>query len=1341
VKENALTVGMKTTGDQIVAGQPGQQHFHLLETHPEAAQGATMGYVDKAGKFYTRAEAQEHFRVSDSSQLFQRAADTKRGAIQFGPDRRFSIKLFENADLSTFLHESGHFYLEILGDLVDSQHAPAGIVHDYAMLLNWFGVKDRSEITTAQHEKFARAFEAYLMEGKAPSADLRTVFAKFRAWLIAVYRTLARLDVKLNDDVRGVMDRLLASDDAIAAAEHEGEVGALFTDAAAAGMTDTEFAAYRKTVDTASQAAREKLHTRILQEQRREQEKWWKNARAKMRDEVATEVNALPAYRAQALLSNGVQPDGSPLPEGLHAFKLDRKAIADLYGSDFLKRLPRPVVYTNEGGMHPDQAAEMLGFTSGEQLLLALANLRPRDQLIEAETDARLRDRYGDLLLDGTALAAAAQSVVEGPERAKVIEAELKALRKKAREARPMVQAERQQQVAKQREGVATIRGTTLPIRRIQAIAEGMIAQTRVRDVAGAYLVALRRAAQQAVEAAAKGDYQSAAAAKQRELLNLELYRAATDAREEVDAIATYMGKFSRTSTRERLGKAGADYLEQVDGLLERFEFRRVTNRQLDRRQALAEWIRAKEQNGESLGEEVGLSDQLKNEAFRTNYRELTVEELRGVRDAVKQIEHFARLKNRLLTAAGAQERDDARTELVGALEQNLRDRGPPPLTKSGLTKMQALGKRVSAFDASLLKMEQLVDWLDGGDITGPWHRYFWDGAAAAQTAELDYSKKITAKIASAVMNVPKDIRRRMLERVEVPGIDRVITRKDLLGVALNVGNESNRAKLLKGMQWTEPQLEQMLGRLTKEEWDFVQSTWDTLESIWPDIAKLQKELTGLEPDKIAATPVRTAYGQYAGGYYPIMYDPIASEQGALQLGARVGDLVENGYTRATTPKGHTKERVEGFARPFNLDIDDLPGHIAGVVKDLTHRKWLIDANWIANDKDIRATLRRRLGDEYVQLFPDWVRSVVNDRNFASLRSLNIWRRSIEHLRYNVMISAMGFKSAVMASQLAGIGPSIEVVGGEEKDGGRYLARAFGDVMRRPRAVYEMATALSGELRHRLDNRDRDLRDKLRLLQGRDDWLARFQDFALHGIAWADMMVSLPTWLAGYQKALDQGRDRDVAVKAGDRAVRLSQGSGGAKDLAAVMTRNDTFMRVLTMFYTPFNALYNRFRDVGHSMNGIRDVPQAALRLWWLWLVPAVMGELLAGHLPKGDDDDDWWKWLLKTELLYPTLSVPFVRDVAGGAFGDYGYQLSPVAQAGDSVARTLHTAGGVATGDREVEDLAKNAIKSSGYLLGIPTAQAQITGGYLYDVATGEQNPDDLADFAMHVLYRRKHD
>jgi hypothetical protein len=89
----------------------------------------------------------------------------ERGSIRFGKNRQFRIDLLRNADLSTFLHETGHFYLEVLGDLSDELAAADAATltpmqqqlrDDYTTLLQWLGAADRGAITEAQHEQFAR---------------------------------------------------------------------------------------------------------------------------------------------------------------------------------------------------------------------------------------------------------------------------------------------------------------------------------------------------------------------------------------------------------------------------------------------------------------------------------------------------------------------------------------------------------------------------------------------------------------------------------------------------------------------------------------------------------------------------------------------------------------------------------------------------------------------------------------------------------------------------------------------------------------------------------------------------------------------------------------------------------------------------------------------------------------------------------------------------------------------------------------------------------------------------------------------------------------------------------
>ena len=135
-----------------------------------------------------------------------------RGKIRLSQDARPIITLMKDANASTFIHESGHQFLEELTRDALHPAAPDELKADTQTVRDWLGVKAGEDIKTRQHEKFARGFEQYLREGVAPSAGLARVFAKFRAWMLGIYQTLKGLGQPISEDIRGVFDRLLATE-------------------------------------------------------------------------------------------------------------------------------------------------------------------------------------------------------------------------------------------------------------------------------------------------------------------------------------------------------------------------------------------------------------------------------------------------------------------------------------------------------------------------------------------------------------------------------------------------------------------------------------------------------------------------------------------------------------------------------------------------------------------------------------------------------------------------------------------------------------------------------------------------------------------------------------------------------------------------------------------------------------------------------------------------------------------------------------------------------------------------------------------------------------------------
>ena len=360
-------------------------------------------------------------------------ADNRRGA--FDPTTK-TIALLEHADLSTFLHETGHFFLDATVDQALREDAPAGVKADVQALMHWFGVADAQtwnalslDEQREHHEAFARGFERYLMEGKAPTAELQTLFGRFRSWLLAIYKKLDALSVDPTPEVRGVMDRMLATDAQIAETTAARSLRPMFKDAQAAGMGAEAFAAYQAHGTAATEAAVGELQGKALRDMQfisrskeRAVRKLTAEARAKraaIEAEVAAEVYATPIYAAWRDLSRGHTEDGQPI----------RLSRADVERShpELVARMPQSALANSERALPAEMVAEAYGLSSGDELVRLLATIDKPATVIEGETDQRMLQRHGELI-DQRAIEEAAHGAVANDARARVLTTEADAL-------------------------------------------------------------------------------------------------------------------------------------------------------------------------------------------------------------------------------------------------------------------------------------------------------------------------------------------------------------------------------------------------------------------------------------------------------------------------------------------------------------------------------------------------------------------------------------------------------------------------------------------------------------------------------------------------------------------------------------------------------------------------------------------------------------------------------------------------------------------------------------------------------------------------------------------------
>lgn len=1256
-------------------------------------------------------------------QQFQGDEDAPRGSFQFAPGGS-TINLFEARNLSTFLHETGHWFLAAFQDIATTEGAPQDIVRDWQVIKDALGVGGDNVLTRDQHEQWARWTEEYFYSGKAPSSELARAFAAFAAWLRGIYRALTDLDRRrLPAEVRAVMDRMLASDAEIERQRQATEFRAWFNTAEDAGMTEPEFAAYRAAADGATDEAKEELTRRLLADVKRETTREWRERKAEVRAEVMAELSRRPVYQAFNYLRTGQAPEGV---EGLPAgkFKLSRQWLLDNKGPEVFRNLPRsvPPIYTTSSrlAVHPDLLAEAFNFSSGDELVTELMRAPAFGKAVVAETKRRMAERFGDLLNDQARLSQEAVESLHGERRGELLEAELKAISRRAGSPGRSVPREVAQQIAME----------TISAKPVSEATRNIVHER-----------AEKRAARAAEEALRKGDFDGAITAKKQQLMAHYLALESRRARDEVDSAVDYLRTFTGRKPPPRVAP---EYVDQINGLLERFDLKKASARELDKRQSFAEFAKAAEARGEVLA--LPPDHPLWENRDKVNYKTMTVEDLRAVRDAVKNLDHLGTLKRKLVEGRKQREFEAAAGELAAQAARNPARKAEKYRNPEGIQwRETTLG-----LAANLLKIEQVVEWLDQGDINGPFRRMIWQRIADAQARENLLQAEYTAKLAKLFESFKPGY---LSERVHVTALGPNVsyTREELLAFALNTGNAENLDKLLRGEKMlpselgpnvhhvpldNEEKLNLALDHLTATDWQAVQAIWDTINGLWPEIAKLQKRLTGVEPKKVEARPFTNKHGSFAGGYYPLVYDPRNATDARAREGAEAANaLFENAYVRPTTSHGFTKERSAGYARPIATQLSVVNRHIAKVVHDVTHREAIRDAYRLLNDDVVRSTIHSRFGGPVLDEMNKWLARVANDK--AIDQDANMVQWLISRTRSNITVFGLGFRASTVLAQFAGLFPSMEFVGplrlGQSLI--EYMRNPMGNTFHGFGSITGDLTAFvvgkSAEMRDRLETMDRDLNRGIEQLRNKHGVYADIQRAGFHAIGMADRVVAVPTWHAAYVQHLEQHPgDEQGAIAYGDRAVRLAQGAGGTKDISSVMQKKG-FLQPFTMFYSYFNAYFNRLWALGRDARlavAERDpsvIPSLVGRALVLSVLPALIGDLLVGKGPDSDKDEGWTWWATKKVVMMPLSSVPFLRDAANAVESGH-FSLSPfgrVLEAPIGVARELYKGR-----EAEPRKIVKGAAETVGLFAGVPAGQLVTTGNNIWrGTAEGDLHFRDL--------------
>lgn len=1244
-----------------------------------------------------------------------------RGATIIHPDRTMRIELFKDADFSTFAHETAHFMLEDFADMARSENASQYAKDEFARICQYLNADPAEKFTREQHEKFAQSFEKYLMEGKAPSLELKDIFRKFRTWLQDIYRVL-KLHVTLSKDIRDVFDRMLATDREIEVARSVNQyANTLFATAKNMGVSPEVFEAYKKQAIETDESAREIVLSRLMRVIRQEKTETYQRELATVKEQIRKAYEELPAAIAKKTLGGANS-----------TVKLNRDDLVARYGKSWLNKLPRNGLnrlYVKEGGIDADSAAELLGYPSGDAMLEAIATLPGEMEYVNAEAERIMRERYGDLL-NSDYLPDLAQKALHSMSRLDMLLYELYALRRHEKESLGLVK----KRISLAREAA-------------RQFAQRTIDEKSVRQIRPySYLQAARKASREAFDFVAEKQYDKAAEAKYRELISTALYSEAVKARSGIDSDRKLFSRIL-SGSEKKLAKTRsmnpvyrARYILAQHGIGNRADY----------------WLEKLQTAGKY--ENVDATEEPSKD-----WREMSFSEFAAMADEVKGLWELSR-RDKVV------EIDGKRLE-VAAVAENIRDE----IEKFGVADEEhvektGISKLLDDWLTSTKRVEQQFDMIGGEDgvLMTKVFQPMKDAAVRARLKQTEVMDRMQVVISKLKFKPGKIIAPELIDketgRPHVFGRGEICGTAEVFGALLHTGNESNYRKLLLGRGWATTDaegrmntsnwnafIERMVreGYITKAHYDAAQAIWDEFEALKPLTQKANKAIYGTWFKEIGIDGIVTPFGQYKGGYVPAKTDKNVVPDAQLnELKDVDADKVQS--MMPLSQPGFTKSRSETYAEALDMNPRTIIGATNRIISFAYIAPVYNDVRKILQHDSVKNAMHRYDPRFLRDVISPWMNRARQQTATTDLNDPSARRWATLRSRAGAMFMFNNVKNVVQSSA------DFLVAASEVKRGNLMAAVLNHDRKAIAEKSEYMRSRFGKSQIAMMDNIDSILIDAGTLKKA-DRWLMQHAYWMQQLV---DDRMSTITWTAAYNDAIQDGKSELQAIRHADRIVRKVFASQNAEDVSNIEA-GTAFKRLFTQFSGFFIVRSNLVatelgkiaREAGAKGSDSATTKalkilsnkkmKAAILLLTKIVIPAIVDTelalLLKGLMP---GDDDWMREMFIGSAGYVSgLGGPYanllgesvinVANVAtGGRISSYDSRLAS-APAISILEDVLKQSALIAKGGITPERIMKFGTDLT-VMPVAPVVPMQVTrqATYLAGVAGGKIKPTGPVDF-----------
>lgn len=1010
-----------------------------------------------------------------------------------------------------------------------------------------------------QHERFARAFEMYLHDGHAPAKGLRAVFRKFRSFLISIYSAIIGDDVKPSLPVRRIMDRMIATEEEI----DEMALDDRYRDVTKAGgeklLDESEEDVYKRWKKDAEDEAKEHLMKRLMADLTKEKEDEFQHRMDKERETFRKALQNEDVYLAEQAIkaSGGDETIVLNWFPSVEAYREAREAAPSLetmlkeHMDAYAQELDRELTESHLSEEAVAKAMDSSKYRAKLESLTATCFAKKKGLLkkITRKTEQAMRSVEEKImgLPDDIDL-----KMEKDSDLVKELMKAINRLRFSTRWSskdyetiQQMIDAATKEEAKKAMDDVkqkmkddkanedAVFRANEGKMRVFRNLARKTIQAKPLHEACspGYYTHEAKKWAKVVEQSIRSKNWDSAMMAQEKKAFYMAMADESRKMKDHVNGLLARVKKMLQAKS-VKLPRNERYWLRHIAYLLRLTK----TDAKLDEGEEmpkLDEMFRGLE---DSLDIQFTPSEifeiERKGEDFR-GYKDLNADQFEECVEAMTILYTTGRDKFKMKTIGGrtideiVQEiisDNEADARKIGVNRHRVQEDTGGMGWNDALAKIPFVGEGLARYGqeglAAIIKPEEILNALGKKA-----HRYIYGIYERAAEKESRMVKQELTDLQTILSGYSHSERRHWKDAkytLRTADGKELMSKENILCMALNLGNETNRQRLIGGLGIAEADVVSFVEEhMTAKDWQLVQDIWDHINTYWDDTVKVEENLNGVRLEKVEAKPFDVTVTENGkkttlkmkGGYYPLSYNPKKSSRAADQDANEIAKQSMSGAMVLGTGRGFTKARSEyDISRPLLLEFRVIPEHVQSVIHNIAFRLAARDVFRLVNHPDFEAHVANTLGREYHTILKQWttdVWQVVKDNNN---QAANMLERGLNWLRSNSVMAIMGYRIWPVVENISNIAPVME------KLGSLHTMAAITSFYAHPKESAKLLKR-SAFMQDRINSLDRDIRSQPGLFDADYRAFELVRNHAYDLMLYSDLALSAPLWVQSYRDA------------------------------------------------------------------------------------------------------------------------------------------------------------------------------------------------------------------------------